>query len=88
VSLTQEAQLTQFNGEATNVRACRAGSFDDCQRIVKAAFSHPELAARLTSANSINVGRWLPQMITTPMLLPNVPQGRCGDGADPMWRGL
>ena len=64
VSPTQEAQLTLFNGESTNVRAyALAGSFDDCQRIVKAAFSHPELAARLTSANSINVGRWLPQMI-------------------------
>ena len=64
VSPTQEAQLTMFNGEATNVRAYAvSGSFDDCQRIVKEAFAHPELAARLTSANSINIGRLLPQMI-------------------------
>jgi threonine synthase len=64
VSPTQEAQLTMFNDQPTNVRAYAiAGNFDDCQRIVKAAFSHPELAARLTSANSINVGRLIPQMV-------------------------
>ena len=41
------------------------GSFDDCQRMAKEAFRDPELAAalRLTSANSINLGRLLPQMI-------------------------
>lgn len=41
-----------------------AGDFDDCQRLVKAAFAGPALAARhrLTSANSINIGRLLPQM--------------------------
>ncbi|HYD11496.1 MAG TPA: threonine synthase [Allosphingosinicella sp.] len=40
------------------------GDFDDCQRLVKAAFADPDLSARhqLTSANSINVGRLLPQM--------------------------
>jgi threonine synthase len=40
------------------------GDFDDCQRLVKAAFADPALAARhrLTSANSINIGRLLPQM--------------------------
>ena len=40
------------------------GDFDDCQRLVKAAFADPKLAAdhRLTSANSINFGRLLPQM--------------------------
>ena len=64
VSPTQEAQLTMFNGEDTNVRAYAvAGNFDDCQRLVKTAFENPALAARLTSANSINVGRLLPQMI-------------------------
>ena len=64
VSPTQEAQLTMFNGEDTNVRAYAvAGNFDDCQRLVKTAFENPVLAARLTSANSINVGRLLPQMI-------------------------
>jgi threonine synthase len=41
-----------------------AGDFDACQRLVKAAFADPVLAARhrLTSANSINIGRLLPQM--------------------------
>jgi len=39
-----------------------AGTFDDCQRLVKAAFLDPELARlRLSSANSINIGRLLPQ---------------------------
>jgi threonine synthase len=55
-----------FNGEAANVRAYAvAGSFDDCQRLSKAAFADPELSRRanLTSANSINIGRLLPQMI-------------------------
>lgn len=66
ISPTQEAQLTMFNGEAANVRAYAvAGSFDDCQRLTKEAFADRELrrAVRLTSANSINVGRLLPQMI-------------------------
>ena len=55
-----------FNGDATNVRAYAiAGSFDDCQRLTKAAFADPVLSRRanLTSANSINIGRLLPQMI-------------------------
>ena len=41
------------------------GSFDDCQRLVKQAFSDQELNEKifLTSANSINVARWLPQQI-------------------------
>jgi threonine synthase len=66
ISPTQEAQLTMFNGQATNVRAyATAGSFDDCQRLTKTAFADPVLSRRanLTSANSINIGRLLPQMI-------------------------
>ncbi len=67
VSPTQEAQLTMFNDEpASNVRAYAiAGSFDDCQRLVKEAFADKDLRSRvpLTSANSINVGRLLPQMV-------------------------
>ena len=67
VSPRQEAQLTMFNGEpATNVRAYAiAGSFDDCQRLVKAANADEDLIqrVRLTSANSINIGRLLPQMV-------------------------
>jgi threonine synthase len=67
VSPTQEAQLTMFNGDdRSNVQSYAiAGSFDDCQRLVKTAFADSELRqrVRLTSANSINVGRLLPQMI-------------------------
>jgi threonine synthase len=67
VSPTQEAQLTMFNREpGGNVRAYAiAGAFDDCQRIVKSAFADAALRARvrLSSANSINIGRLLPQMI-------------------------
>jgi threonine synthase len=59
--------LTIFNGEAgTNVCAYAvAGSFDECQRLTKEAFADAELGhrVRLTSANSINIGRLLPQMI-------------------------
>jgi threonine synthase len=66
VSPTQEAQLTIFNGQRTNVRAFAvAGSFDDCHRLTREAFRDPELRRRmcLTSANSVNVGRLLPQTV-------------------------
>ncbi|MEM6783345.1 MAG: threonine synthase [Bacteroidota bacterium] len=43
------------------------GTFDDCQRLVKAAFADPALAeVPLSSANSINIGRLLPQMLYYP----------------------
>jgi len=66
VSPTQEAQLTMFNSEEGNVRAYAvAGSFDDCHRLTREAFGNVELRrrVRLTSANSVNIGRLLPQMI-------------------------
>ncbi len=66
ISPTQEAQLTMFNGERANVRAYAvAGSFDDCHRLTREAFGDPGLRTvmRLTSANSVNVGRLLPQSI-------------------------
>jgi len=66
VSPTQEAQLTMLNGERANVRAYAvAGSFDDCHRLTREAFGDAALRARmrLTSANSVNVGRLLPQMV-------------------------
>jgi threonine synthase len=66
VSPTQEAQLTMFNGEAGNVRAYAvAGSFDDCHRLTREAFGNAALRqrVRLTSANSVNIGRLLPQMV-------------------------
>lgn len=62
VSELQEKQLTTLGG---NISALEInGTFDDCQRLVKTAFLDDELQARrpLTSANSINVARWLPQM--------------------------
>ncbi|HKK48187.1 MAG TPA: threonine synthase, partial [Alkalispirochaeta sp.] len=61
VSPLQEQQLTTLGG---NVLALEVeGAFDDCQRMVKEAFADEELTARLnlTSANSINVGRLIPQ---------------------------
>jgi len=66
VSPTQEAQLTMFNGENGNVRAYAvAGSFDDCHRLTRQVFENIALRERLrlTSANSVNVGRLLPQMV-------------------------
>jgi len=66
VSPTQEAQLTMFNSEAGNIRAYAvSGSFDDCQRLTKEAFSNADVRrrVRLTSANSVNIGRLLPQMV-------------------------
>jgi len=66
VSPTQEAQLTIFNGERSNVRAYAvAGSFDDCHRLTREAYANPDLrrSMRLTSANSVNVGRLLPQSV-------------------------
>ena len=63
VSELQEKQLTTLGG---NVHALEVmGSFDDCQRLVKEAFRDPSLRKRLqlTSANSINIGRLLPQSL-------------------------
>jgi threonine synthase len=62
VSPFQELQLTCWGEPVTALEL--DGDFDDCQHLVKAAFADPELVAghRLSSANSINIGRWLPQM--------------------------
>ncbi|MFZ9661610.1 MAG: threonine synthase, partial [Chitinophagaceae bacterium] len=63
VSPVQELQLTTYG---KNIKALEiVGDFDDCQRIVKTAFADEELTKKifLTSANSINVARWLPQQI-------------------------
>jgi threonine synthase len=63
VSPTQEQQLTCWGG---NVRSFAVrGHFDDCQRMVKQAFADAALRERfaLTSANSINLGRLLPQTV-------------------------
>ena len=61
VSLLQEKQLTTLGG---NVRALEVdGTFDDCQALVKGAFLDRELSKKLnlTSANSINISRLVPQ---------------------------
>lgn len=66
VSPSQEAQLTMFNSEDGNVRAYAVdGSFDDCHRLTKEAFANGDVRreVRLTSANSVNIGRLLPQMV-------------------------
>lgn len=61
VSPRQQHQLTCWGDNVTSLAV--KGEFDDCQRLVKAAFSDPVLATAhsLCSANSINVGRLLPQ---------------------------
>ena len=62
VSDVQEAQFTTLGGNVTAVAV--SGTFDDCQRLAKEAFSDPSLNSRvrLTSANSISLGRLLPQI--------------------------
>lgn len=62
VSAVQEAQLTAARPGVRTFAV--AGTFDDCQRLVKAAFADEGLrGTRLSSANSINVGRLLPQLL-------------------------
>lgn len=60
-----EIQESQFTTLGRNITALEVeGTFDDCQALVKSAFMDDELNAhmKLTSANSINVARFLPQM--------------------------
>jgi threonine synthase len=97
VSSRQAHQLGSFGD---NVRALRvAGRFDDCQRMVKAALSDPQLQRLrpLSSANSISLGRLLPQMSyyahtalrwrrehATPLNL-IVPSGNLGNALACLW---
>ena len=88
-----EAQEKQFTTLGDNITALEvAGTFDDCQRLVKQAFSDEELNKRawVTSANSINVGRLLPQMfyhvaayrqlpVASVPLIVSVPSGNLGN---------
>ena len=62
VSDIQERQLTTLGQNITALEV--DGTFDDCQKMVKTAFLDDELLSKmqLTSANSINVARWLPQL--------------------------
>jgi threonine synthase len=61
VSLIQEKQLTTLNGNITALEI--EGTFDDCQRLVKQAFADQEIKKELilSSANSINIARLIPQ---------------------------
>ena len=89
VSGLQEKQLTTLGGNITALEV--TGSFDDCQRLVKAALLDPGLSAhlRLSSANSINISRLVPQIfyyIHSARLLPEgiapvfvVPSGNLGN---------
>jgi len=62
VSTLQRKQMTTLGGNITAIAI--NGKFDDCQRYAKSAFSDSDLSQlNLTSANSINIGRLLPQAI-------------------------
>jgi threonine synthase len=90
ISEAQEKQFTTLGENITSLEI--SGTFDDCQRLVKQAFADQELARRafLTSANSINIGRLLPQMFyhvaayrqlpvaSTPLVV-SVPSGNFGN---------
>lgn len=62
VSEIQEKQLTTLGQNITALEV--DGAFDECQAMVKQAFMDEEISEKrkLTSANSINLARWLPQM--------------------------
>ena len=97
VSPTQELQLTCWGDNVHSFRV--GGSFDDCQRLVKDAFLNPGLKARfdLSSANSINLGRLLPQAVyyaATSLavyrqhgVVPNfiIPSGNLGNSVACVW---
>jgi threonine synthase len=90
ISEAQEKQFTTLGENITSLEV--AGTFDDCQRLVKQAFCDAELNKRafLTSANSINIGRLLPQMfyhvaayrqlpVASVPLIVSVPSGNFGN---------
>lgn len=97
VSPLQEKQLTCWGDNISSFRV--EGSFDDCQKMVKDAFANKELRNKynLTSANSINIGRLLPQMAyhgyssqlfserrgTKPNLV--IPTGNLGNAFGALW---
>lgn len=99
VSATQRKQMTTLSG---NVQMLSVnGKFDDCQAMVKEAFADKRLAKlKLTSANSINIARLLPQAVyyfwayaqliknADEEILFSVPSGNFGDlmGAAIAWK--
>lgn len=63
VSLIQEKQMTTTTGENVQVVAVN-GNFDDCQRLVKECYETiRDVQVQLSSANSINIGRLVPQVV-------------------------
>ena len=75
VSESQEKQFTTLGGNVTALEV--EGTFDDCQRLVKQAFGDGEIKRKriLTSANSINIARLLPQMFYYFRAFQQLPQG-------------
>ncbi|WP_446831814.1 threonine synthase [Candidatus Foliamicus sp.] len=75
ISPRQEHHLGCWGGNVQSVAV--QGGFDDCQRLVKQAFASPELRGqvRLGSANSINLGRLLPQGVYHAWAALNAPEG-------------
>jgi threonine synthase len=88
VSHIQELQLTTLGNNITALEV--DGTFDDCQSLVKQAFTDVDINKHLslTSANSINVARWLPQQFyyyyayqqynSNPLVI-SVPSGNFGN---------
>jgi threonine synthase len=99
VSARQQQQLACWGGNVETLSV--AGTFDDCQDLVKGAFADPVLteSLRLSSANSINVGRLLPQMVyyaQASLVLAArdgapasfiIPTGNLGNALACIWRG-
>lgn len=87
-----ELQQKQFTTLGKNIHPIAIdGTFDDCQRLVKTAFSDTDLSEmQLTSANSINIARWIPQSVyyywavaqipkTAKNMVVSVPSGNLGN---------
>jgi threonine synthase len=96
VSEIQEKQLTTIGGNVTAVEV--QGTFDDCQRLVKQAFTDAQLrqTLALSSANSINIARLIPQMFyyaaawaqlndVTARPVVSVPSGNLGNLTAGLW---
>jgi threonine synthase len=75
ISEPQRKLITTLGGNVSSLAV--AGSFDDCQRLVKEAFADADLRSRrrLASANSINVGRLLPQVLYYFLAVAQLPPG-------------
>jgi threonine synthase len=83
VSPVQEKQLTT---SGKNIKALEVeGTFDDCQQMVKQAFTDKDINKKmfLTSANSINVARWLPQQFYYFFAYKQWLSSPLGDGGNP-----